>query len=815
VSGKQTAGGRPAIAVDQSPSRDLRSGGPPGIFGEAGKIYGPPTLGVALSDRSDPEIAAEQAYLDAVYDRLDAMRQAAESVAAAYGDVRAGGTHQARLERDIAVETTHRRLAALDIGDTPLCFGRIDRTDDTQFYVGRLAVDDAERTPLVIDWRAPVAEPFYRATALDPMGVLRRRHLLTKHGREIIGLDDEVFDPEAVEAAGLTVLGEGALLAALERKRTGRMADIVATIQAEQDSAVRAELPGVLVVAGGPGTGKTAVALHRAAYLLYTFRRRLGTQGVLLVGPSSVFLRYIEQVLPSLGEHEVQLATVSGLKPGLDAHRVESPEVATVKADTRMATVLRRALADRERPPRQDVEIPIDGLRLRLTRRDCRRALDRVKRRGATHNAQRQQVERMLLDRLVAQYRAALARTHRDVPGLFDESTDADYDPQVAAALARGEPAPREWEREVTRNLRRHPEVRQLLERMWPVLTGPELVHDLFSFEALIRSASDGVLTREEQRLLFRPRSASVREVEWTDADVALVDEADALLGPVEAARPRRSARRTEADREALEAAQSVVREYGLGGYTTASALAERYRDGSGGGDLVVPELRTFGHVLVDEAQDLTPMQWRMLARRCPTGSMTVVGDFGQASRPGAAAGWDEVLGLLPSYDTPRQVTLSVNYRTPAEIMELASRLLTVAAPGVKPTESVRRTGNPPRFTRVDDLVAGAALAARAVIDQGGTVAVIAPLDLHGGITDALSDLGAVADAGDALDAPIGVLVPTDAKGLEFDHVIVVEPARLVTPDPAGLRLLYVTLTRATQTLTVVHSEGLPEALAP
>ncbi|MGZ6996506.1 MAG: HelD family protein, partial [Acidimicrobiia bacterium] len=307
-----------------------------------------------MSDRSDPEIVAEQAYLDAVYDRLDAMRESAERVAAVYGDVRQGGTHQARLERDIAVETTHRRLAALDIGDTPLCFGRIDRTDDSQFYVGRLAVDDEDRTPLVIDWRAPVAEPFYRATALEPMGVLRRRHLLTRHGREVIGLDDEVFDTDAVEAAGLTVLGEGALLAALERNRTGRMADIVATIQAEQDSAVRAELPGVLVVAGGPGTGKTAVALHRAAYLLYTFRQRLGNQGVLLVGPSTVFLRYIEQVLPSLGEHEVQLATVSGLKPQLNARRVDAPAVAAIKARASMATVLRRALADRERPPRHD-----------------------------------------------------------------------------------------------------------------------------------------------------------------------------------------------------------------------------------------------------------------------------------------------------------------------------------------------------------------------------------------------------------------------------------------------------------------------------
>ncbi len=492
-----------------------------------------------MSDRSDPELAAEQAYLDAVYERLDAMRRAAESVAAAYGDVRAGGTHQARLERDIAVETTHRRLAALDIGDTPLCFGRIDRVDDTRFYVGRLAVDDEDRTPLVIDWRAPVAEPFYRATALDPMGVLRRRHLLTRHGREVVGLDDEVFDADAVEAAGLKVIGEGALLSALERNRTGRMADIVATIQSEQDAAVRADLAGALVVAGGPGTGKTAVALHRAAYLLYTFRRRLGSQGVLLVGPSPVFLRYIEQVLPSLGEHEVQLATITGLKPGLHAVRPEAPAVAAVKGRVAMATVLRRALADRERPPRADVDIRIDGLRLRLTRRECRRVLERTRRRREAHNALRPLVERSLLDRLVAQYRAALARTHREVLELEYVDEEAGYDAQVAASLARGEPPPREWERELTGRLRRHPEVRKLLERMWPVLTGPELVHDLCSFPGLIRSAADGVLSREEQRLLFRPRSERVAAVPWTDADVALVDEADALLGPVEAARPR------------------------------------------------------------------------------------------------------------------------------------------------------------------------------------------------------------------------------------------------------------------------------------
>lgn len=773
-----------------------------------------------MSDRPhpNPEIAAEQAYLDAVYDRLEAMRESASSVAEAYADVRRGGTHQARLERDIAVETTHRRLAALDIGAAPLCFGRIDGSDGDRFYVGRLAVDDAERSPLVIDWRAPVAEPFYRATAIEPMGVLRRRHLLTRHGREVIGIDDEVFDPDAVDDAGLTVMGEGALLSALERERTGRMGDIVATIQAEQDQAVRADLPGALVVAGGPGTGKTAVALHRAAYLLYTYRKRLGAQGVLLLGPSALFLRYIEQVLPSLGEHEVQLATITGLKPQLRPHGVDAARLAAIKGDLRMVAVLRRALADRERPPREDLEIVVDRLRLRVTRRDLRRLLERARRQRGSHNARRPLVERMLVDRLVGQYRNAMARTHRDVltlEGIGD--ADEDYEPTIAAALSRGDAPPPDWERELRDRLRSRPEVRIALERMWPVLSGAELVHDLFSFEALIRSAADDVLSREEQRGLHRPRAEDLRHIPWTDADVALVDEAEALLGPVEAARPRGTGRRRAAEREAVETAARVVRELGLGAYTTASALAERFADPALRRAEVnaIPELRTFGHVLVDEAQDLTPMQWRMLARRCPTGSMTLVGDFGQASRPGAARGWDDVLALLPTYDAPRRVTLTVNYRTPSEIMDVANRLLTVAAPGVAPARSVRTTGRYPRFARSEDLVGTAAAAARAATTQGGTVAVVAPQDLHDAITDALADVGAVADSPDALDAPVGVIDATEAKGLEFDHVVVVEPARLVTADLPGLRLLYVTLTRATRTLTVVHAAALPEALAP
>ena len=760
--------------------------------------------------RQDPEIVIEQAYLDAVYERLDAMKRSASSVAEAYSDVRRGGTHQARLERDVAVETTQRRLAALDIGDTPLCFGRLDLTDGAMFYVGRLGVDDAEHTPMVVDWRAPVAEPFYRATAVSPMGVVRRRHLLTKHGRQVVGVDDEVFDASLVNEAGLSVMGEGALFAALERERTGRMGDIVATIQAEQDEAVRAGLPGPLVVSGGPGTGKTAVALHRAAYLLYTFRRQLGKNGVLLIGPSPVFLRYIEQVLPSLGEDEVQLATITGLKPQLKAAVVEAPAIAELKGDARMATVLRRALADRQRPPRADVNLLFDGVRLRIPRRDCRRIAQRAQAKPGTHNERRPVVERMVIDRLIAQYRERMARHQRDLFELDD--VDGGSDPSVLRSLARGESPPPEWEREIGARLKATPEIHALLERMWPILSGSELVHDLFSFRGLIRSAADGVLARESQLLLERPRSSHVREVAWTDADIALVDEADSLCGAVEAARPRRARRRTDTDRAVADIASRTVDDFELGAYMTSADLAARFAEPVVG-EAGLPQLRTFGHILVDEAQDLTPMQWRMLARRCPSGSCTLVGDFGQASRAGAASGWDDVLSHLVTHDAPRRVDLTVNYRTPSEIMDIANRLLAVAAPDIPPTQSVRTTGIEPEFRRVDDLVAAASATAREFSARRGTTAIIAPARMHAAVVESLHDIGATADPRGALEAPVGVFDALDAKGLEFDHVVVVEPAELVAPDRAGLRMLYVTLTRATQTLEVVHTQPLPEAL--
>ncbi|MET1001864.1 MAG: UvrD-helicase domain-containing protein, partial [Acidimicrobiia bacterium] len=669
------------------------------------------------------ELEAEQRHLDAAYARLDGMRRAAEQVAEGYSDVQRGGTHQARLEREAAEAYTRRRLASLEIGDTPLCFGRLDlaaRVDadgrelpaDGPFYVGRISVADEDLTPLVIDWRAPVAEPFYRATAVEPMGVARRRHFQT-HGRTITGLDDEVFDQETAAAEGLAVVGEGALLAALGRERTGRMHDIVATIQAEQDEAIRSPLPGPLVVAGGPGTGKTAVALHRAAYLLYTFRKRLASQGVLLVGPSPIFLRYIDEVLPSLGEDEVMLAVPSSLKPRFTVRGVDTRPAAVLKGDRRMAQVIANAIRDRERPMPRDVTFVLDGHRVHLRRRDARRIVERTRARRGSHNERRPYLTTLVYDHfrreyqraLVAEYRRDRQRLDAGVSQLPMRERQDGEDTAVAALLAKGERAPVEWEQELTVRLRRTPEVRAVLDRMWPVLSGAELVNDLFGFDALIRSASRDVLNADEQRLLSRTRDPDVSKVTWTEADLPLIDEADSILGPPGAARPR--ARRRRNRDQALEEAQRTVSELGVGGAVSAAQVLDRY-----GSDAVAPpeddEPRTFGHVIVDEAQDLTAMQWRMLARRCPSGSMTIVGDFGQASRPGVLSGWDEVLRELPDRAAPRRVNLSVNYRTPAEIMEFANRLLPVAAPGVEPARPVRSTGAHPKVQTVapDELVA-------------------------------------------------------------------------------------------------------------
>ena len=686
------------------------------------------------------DIDREQAYIDRAYERLEAMRATAESMRDSVLADGKGGTHAAREEREIMVRQSLERIERLNIGREALCFGRIDRTDGERYYIGRLPVSDEHHEPLVVDWRAPVAEPFYRATGRHRMGLVRRRHFTTK-GRRIVNIEDEVFDLDAANDHGL--VGEGALMAALERGRTGRMHDIVATIQAEQDEIIRAPMPGVLVVQGGPGTGKTAVALHRAAYLLYTHRFPLETQGVLVVGPNPLFLRYIEHVLPSLGETGVTLSTISGLVPNVAVRGRDSGRAARVKGDARMAAVITKAVRDRQRPLKRDIDIPFGAYSLPLRAETTANIVRALRRRPGTHNARRRQLEQMVLRTLYDGYRNALDRARRS--GLRGSVSAIELEERDFVDIIRDEPT-----------------FHDALDRMWPRLLPEELLHDLFGARPLLELAAPN-LSPEDRASLERPRSSALEEIPWTEADLPLLDEAYVYLGP---RRPSKS--------------QDDV-------------------------------IRTYGHIVVDEAQDLSPMQLRMLARRSLSGSMTVVGDIAQATGYWSPGDWSQVLDHLPSRKPSRKVQLSVNYRTPAEIMEVAAGILRVVAPHLVSPSSVRQTDDRPVAYEVpaESLAMEVANVARRERERlgEGIVAVIAPDSLVPSLDEALGLAGA------DLDAPITVVPVGTVKGLEFDGVVVVEPDAIVSESPQGMRSLYVALTRATRRLAVVHSRPLPHAL--
>ena len=743
------------------------------------------------------DLEAERAYVERLYERLDEVRAKLD---AELGRVRGnpGGTHQWRQERDALAGNLENRLAALDIGDLPLCFGRLDMEDGARYHVGRLGLSEADYEPLLVDWRAPAAQPFYRATAADPQEVVRRRHLLT-HGREVVGLDDEVFNLDALsETEQATLHGDAALLAALRKGRTGRMGDIVATIQAEQDRVIRSDLAGVLVVEGGPGTGKTAVALHRAAYLLYTHRARLAGSGVLVVGPNGVFLRYIEQVLPSLGETGVLLSTPGELYPGVDARRHDPPATARVKSDVRMVQVLRRAVADRQRVPREDLRLSYDKLDLVLDRATCQRARDAGRRSSRPHNPSRETVERMLLMSLVDQVRAGLTE------------------------LRGGEPEPDELD-EAWEELRRSRDFRFAMERIWPVLSAPELLNDLFGTPALVNSAGGSVLKADEREALFRERRRDLAAVDWSVEDVPLLDEAAELLGLAPGRAQRSARRRAGRRRRGVRFARAVLEGLRLDMPIDPELLAERYA-----GEVTVLSVaerarldRTweFGHVIVDEAQELSPMVWRVLFRRCPSRSMTVVGDLAQTGASWGPASWAELFDRHAP-NRWRRAELTVNYRTPVEIMEVATAVLASAAPGVVPPRSMREEGVPPRAvqTSPDQVVAVVADAVgRELAAIGdGRLAVIAPAAdaerLAKELSAALPE-STVSDRSSPLDGLVAVLSVAETKGLEFDGVIVVEPAVIVSESERGLSDLYVALTRATRRLAVVHTEPLPKEM--
>ncbi len=684
-----------------------------------------------------PDFEHEQRYIDLAHRTLEGAQRRAEQLHTMVDSGR-GGTHQARFERDAIQEHVSTRVSQLDIGDASLVFGRLDLADDRRgetFYIGRVAVWDENQDPITVDWRAPVAEPFYRATGPHPMGLARRRHFATR-GQTLLGIEDEYFGDGGDAPDGeIRLRGAATLAFTMEEARTGRLGDIVATIQAEQDEIIRAPLPGILVVQGGPGTGKTVVALHRAAYLLYTHRFPLEGQGVLVVGPNRLFLTYIEQVLPSLGEAGVHLAVLGDLVPGVQVRGQDSEDVARVKGDAAMSHVLRAAVRDRERPLRRDLVVGYGLQRLRLDVERSEAIVAEARRRYSRHNPARSFVRDAVFD--------ALAESSRE------ETTSAEVGERLGSAI----------------------EVREALEWMWPLLTPDHLLHDLFGSRALVHSASRGLLGRAERELLYRPRSRHASDVVWTVHDVPLLDEARAVLGP---------------------------------------------RPGRRGQDAI----RTYGHIVVDEAQDLSPMQLRMLRRRSLNGSMTLVGDIAQATGAWAHDDWESVLEELPARHEPRFAELTIGYRLPQPTMDVAARILRAAAPSLTPPISVRQDGAEPRFVPVD---APARLGATvtALIEPEleaigpGNLAVIAPDALVETVSRSLSaagiEYGSVYDRG--LDSRV-TLVPVGlVKGLELDAAIVVEPARIVSDERNGLRSLYVALTRATRRLSVVHAERLPDAL--
>ncbi len=704
-----------------------------------------------------PDLPAEQEFIDFAYRCLEQSKADAWKMRGLHEGT-LGGTFQARYERDVFDEAVFNRLTQLDLGNAALVFGRIDRGESAtepaeSFHIGRLAVADELADPVVVDWRAPIAEPFYRATGREPLGLVRRRHFHV-HGRDLLGIEDELFgeghlgigaeDGVAAPGGPEGIRGYSTLLAVLQRGRTGQLGDIVATIQGEQDEIIRSPQPGVLVVQGGPGTGKTVVALHRAAYLLYTYRFPLEDQGVLVIGPNRVFLRYIDRVLPSLGEAGVEQVVLADLVPdvqwaryGIDA--ADSPLAARVKGDLRMSLVIDQAVTDRERPLRGDLVVPFRTGFVRLRAEDTLRIVRAAQRRFRRHNSGRRWVE--------GEVWAAMAASSR-----------------------LGDVAPAE----VKESLRAMPEVRQALERMWPVLTPPQLLHDLFGSEALLKLAAAKHLAEDEYLSLYRARKADVGNVRWTEHDVALLDEARAFLG----ARPSRNGKPDDAE-----------------------------------------DIRTYGHIVVDEVQDLTPMQLQMVSRRSLNGSMTVVGDLAQATGALAPNDWDDVLRHLPDHRGARVIGLSVGYRIPGQIMELANKVMMAATPTLRAPTSVRTGDEHPEFVEVvqSDLLSAVVAATKELdADIGdGNIAVVVPDSMFDTVAGALSAAGI--EHGEAtrsgLEMGITVVPVSVVKGLELDGVIVVEPARIVQDQEQGLRALYVALTRSTKRLTIVHSEPLPAAM--
>jgi DNA helicase IV len=665
-----------------------------------------------------PDLASERARLEFAQVCLDEMRERTANRVANEAVLAAN-----KADAEAVKWQLQRRLASLDDDAAVLAFGRIDEASGEQWYIGRRHVEDVSGVPVVVDWRAEVATPFYRATLADPFGLARRRRFVFS-GRELTDLFEEDFDdPDSVAGSGGV---PDPLLAELGRARTGQMRDIVSTIQAEQDAIIRAPLESCLVVQGGPGTGKTAVGLHRAAFLLSEHRTLLAREGVLVVGPNPVFLRYISQVLPSLGETSATQMTVDGLL-GLRFRigGVDDAATAAVKGDARMAQVVERAAAGA-------IKIPDDGVRLRyrtrtleLTAADLHDVVHEARSRGSSFGAQRERFRSQLV-------RRAYDKFTRGVAIELDES---EFGTELLAETTS----------------------RKAIDGLWKTVNAVGLVRSLLTQRTALARAANGLLAADEQARLLRPRADAEA---WTTNDLPLIDEAEARIKGA----PRR-----------------------------------------------------FGHVVVDEAQDLSPMQLRMLARRARHHSLTVLGDLAQATGPASPSDWSETLTHLGRPANAERADLTMGYRLPGAFLAIANRLLPIAAPGVAPSRSVREDGDPPdiHLCAAGDLVDAVAEHALVLAKEFATVGVIATDDRVDELRRAIETRGVVlAEPGEVSpDHPVVVLPAVIAKGLEFDAVIVVEPAAIAATEPHGARLLFVALTRAVQHLALAHSSDLPEIL--
>ena len=743
------------------------------------------------SARATTPVAEEQEFVDRAYSRLDQLRsqyrEQRQKIDANHGV----GNAQGWTERD-ALATHFAELSSrLDNVEERLVFGRLDMKDHATHYIGRISLLDEHSAPLLVDWRAPISAPFYQATAQEPLGVVRRRHIATR-ARTVTSVEDELLDVDQAQHQGLTLQGEGALMSALSSARSGRMGDIVATIQGEQDRVIRASDRGILVVQGGPGTGKTAVALHRAAYLLYTQRERLERSGVLIIGPSRTFLRYIEQVLPSLGESGVVQMTIGDIVPGLSAQDDDPVDIAAIKGRAAFSRILREAVRLIPRLPDRDQVLQVWNRRVTLRIKDVQEALSRARRSGRPHNVARESFAMGLMELLAG----------RLIVEAGDASSTADIDPDDL----------RTWMSEIRDSV----DARRAINLAWMPTQAPAFLRKLWSRPDLLAQANRKAgtpLSVEDLSLLYRAQDEPL-----TISDIPLIDELEELLGTLDLASAQKRRAEEQREKEERERANEALKATGLGGgIVTADMLMRQTQE--------APSLRplaeraradrswTYGHIVIDEAQDLSPMAWRCLLRRCPSRSMTVVGDLDQKRGHRRPNSWKQALGPAARAFS-EEFVLSISYRTPRALTRIAQAVMAQhGTPVLYPMEAVRDVPDCYQVSHthkdtlkecVSQIVS--AMEERLDREEGegkGRICVIVP--------DAQAQLWHADESGaSALDQRVSYLTAAGSKGLEFDSVVVVEPGAILEQGSGDL---FVALTRATHDLHAVTTTQLPRGM--